>query len=1123
MKALNVILGICLILMSVAIAPIAAVNAAANPQIEAGPDATVVSGAYFTGVVTYTNPSRVLINVSINYGDGSRVETKRIAAGGAGSGSFALFHQYILPAGAGDTWYDVSVSCDYSGTVITDGLKISVITPNQPPSIEPIDDIIINAGQLVTVTVISQDPSHLPVNINGAQLPAGAAMSPTGAVNGTFSYKSTFTWSPQWADIGTHSVLFTSTNTQGLATTIELLITILTVPPTANAGGPYAFKIGDSLTLDGSASLTPYANEGCSYLYEWDIDSNGLYDRTGAVVTLTGAELAGFGYVTQGNTYHPVLKVTDSLGKFTTATANVRIKPKYTLNVNHTGNGNVNVNPQLPVYDEGAVVSLSAIPADGFYFSRWQGDLSGNSAAATLTLDGNKSVTAVFEVIQYTLTVNQVGSGIVNRSTPGPMYPVGSNVSLTAVAAPGFVFDHWEGALTGNGNPASVTVDGDKTVTAVFKAMYTMTVNITGNGTITKSPDQDSYLDGTAVTLTAVPATGYEFDQWQGDASGTSSQVTITLNSNKTVTAVFKAIQYPLTVNVTGSGSVTKTPDGATYVYGTVVTLQAIPADGYYFEKWEGALTGNVNPANVTIDSAKTVNAVFQKTKAIYSLTLNITGNGTITKSPDIASYEEGTVVTLAANPVAGYVFDRWEGSLTGSVSPQTLTMDDNKVVTAVFIVAKYPLTINVTGSGSVTKNPDAATYANGTVVAVTAVPATGYKFDHWTGDLNGANDHASLTMDATKTVSAVFVPLKYGLDVNITGNGTVSKNPDAASYDYNTVVTLTATPAPGYAFTCWEGDLAGSTNPATITLSGNKMVNAVFTINSYPLTVNINGNGSVTKSPDATAYVYGTVVTLNANAANGFKFDRWEGALTGKANPATLTVDAAKTVTAVFVPLAIPTTLTITSSNTLATGAADISALLTIPNNLQLPGKTVTFTIGTNVYTAVTDVNGVATVNVPLASEKYIVHAVFAGDNPYLASNANDQAIYVYQMSQFVIWGGNTANMSDIQVGKSVYFWGAQWWKQVKAGNFKKSNSFKGWASSVSGTGWSTRPGNSSNPPEAIGKYIGVIVSTQIAKDGSYISGNMPLVVIVNVDDPASYDNNPGHEGTGHISAIVQ
>jgi len=72
-------------------------------------------------------------------------------------------------------------------------------------------------------------------------------------------------------------------------------------------------------------------------------------------------------------------------------------------------------------------------------------------------------------------------------------------------------------------------------------------------------------------------------------------------------------------------------------------------------------------------------------------------------------------------------------------------------------------------------------------------------------------------------------------------------------------------------------------------------------------VTTDVVGAGSVTRSPDLAAYPQGSQVTLTAVPGAGASFAGWSGALTGGDNPATLTVDAAKTVTATFQPDTTP------------------------------------------------------------------------------------------------------------------------------------------------------------------------------------------------------------------------
>jgi Leucine-rich repeat (LRR) protein len=211
-------------------------------------------------------------------------------------------------------------------------------------------------------------------------------------------------------------------------------------------------------------------------------------------------------------------------------------------------------------------------------------------------------------------------------------------------------------------------------------------------GNVIKSPDQAQYSSGTVVTLTAVSAVGYAFGHWEGDAAGTANPTTVTMNADKTVTAVFTpTAQYSLAIASSPSdgGDVSRSPDQAQYASGTVVTLTAVSAVGYAFGHWEGDAAGTANPTTVTMNADRTVTAVFTPT-AQYSLAIasSPSDGGDVSRSPDQAQYASGTVVTLTAAPVTGYFFSHWEGDAAGTDNPTTITMNADKAVTAVFTVA---------------------------------------------------------------------------------------------------------------------------------------------------------------------------------------------------------------------------------------------------------------------------------------------------------------------------------------------------------------------------------------------------------------------------------------------------
>jgi hypothetical protein len=290
----------------------------------------------------------------------------------------------------------------------------------------------------------------------------------------------------------------------------------------------------------------------------------------------------------------------------------------YTLTVGilPAATGSVAVDPPGP-YDYGDPVTLTAYPEAGWGFDHWSGDLSGSSNPAVLTILGNMEVTAHFDSLQYTLTmeIDPPGAGVVTMVPPGP-YQHGEPVTLTAYPGEGWDFDHWSGDVTGNVNPVVEVIMGDTYVTAHFvEREYTVSRNVDppGSGSVSVVPE-GPYCYGDTVELTAVPGPGWDFDYWSGDLAGSTNPETIIIYGDVNVTAHFDSVEYTLALEVDppGAGVVAAEPGGP-YYYGYPVTLTAEAGAGWLFDHWSGDITGSVNPVVIVMTRNKSVTANFAK------------------------------------------------------------------------------------------------------------------------------------------------------------------------------------------------------------------------------------------------------------------------------------------------------------------------------------------------------------------------------------------------------------------------------------------------------------------------------------------------------------------------------
>jgi len=386
-------------------------------------------------------------------------------------------------------------------------------------------------------------------------------------------------------------------------------------------------------------------------------------------------------------------------------------------------------------------------------------------------------------------------------------------------------------------------------------AKYNLTVNIAGTGTVALNPNGGTYDAGTVVTLTANPDSNYTFTGWSGDLSGSTNPTTITMDSDKTITATFteKITQYTLTVTIVGNGSVTANGSAVTtavpinYNENTVVTLTTTPVSSWQFDGWSGTNASDITGNQITMNGNKSITATFtEQTMPTYTLTVTftngtVTANGTALTSGVAATFNAGTSVSLQATPSANYTFTSWSGSLTSTINPATITMNGNKTITATFTeIVTYSLTVTftngtVTANGTALTSGVAATFNAGTSVSLQATPSANYIFTSWSGSLTGSTNPATITMNGNKTITATFTPaVNYSLTVTfangtVTANGTALTSGVAVSYPSGTSVILEATPSAGYNFSSWSGSLTGSTNPETITMNGNKTISAIF------------------------------------------------------------------------------------------------------------------------------------------------------------------------------------------------------------------------------------------------------------------------------------------------------
>ena len=173
--------------------------------------------------------------------------------------------------------------------------------------------------------------------------------------------------------------------------------------------------------------------------------------------------------------------LTFASGAKTQLDINITTQYTLTISINPYNGGTVTKSPNKSTFNSGEVVTLTAVANSGYQFSSWSGDATGSNPTITITMNGNKSVTANFIKInqtQYSLYVsaNPSNAGYVSITPYKSLYDLGDRVTLQAVPYNGYSFSNWSGNASGSTNPITITIDGNKNIVANFNSSTNETV-----------------------------------------------------------------------------------------------------------------------------------------------------------------------------------------------------------------------------------------------------------------------------------------------------------------------------------------------------------------------------------------------------------------------------------------------------------------------------------------------------------------------------------------------------------------------------------------------------------------------------------------------------------------------
>ncbi len=729
---------------------------------------------------------------------------------------------------------------------------------------------------------------------------------------------------------------------------------------TLNAsGGKYTFTYTRStgkLSISYTAvtyTVTGKANTGGS------VSPTSKTVNLGDTVTLTASPSAGYHFTS----WSVGSGATITSGSTTSASITVTVTGNATCTASFAGNAGT------VTYSAGTGGSVSnsgdnsvtypnekqskATPSTGYSFSKWT--ISGGTSGTdyTISTGSTTSATIGIKVITAGKKITATASFTANKSsiefkagTGGSVSNTGaSNITYpgtktsTATAGYGYNFSSWTisgGTLNtdykitaGGTDQTSLTIQpltAGKTIVATAnftKKSYTVTVTA-GTGGSAKAGSTSVSYQGTT-TLTATPATGYQFKNWEittndsshaSTLSGTTANpATLTVNCNVTVKANFEKITYTVTMAKTPSAGGSVSANSTSVKYKESTNITATPATGYDFTKWEitsgtGTLGSSTSASTtLTVESNVTVRATFTIKKYTVTFKDQADFGGETLATVTVNHGSAATAPSVATE--GGWEFWGWDKDISNVTSNMTVTVvRSNKNVQLMGLNDGWTtgtgmrMTYNANGTNTKTVRLTKGTYElkiyteefgdwrgnNGTVVDTTDTTASA----GW--DMDGSNNLILEASGGNYTFTYYRNTNKLKITYSaLTNNVTASSSPTAGgstsvsngSVKIGDETTVSATANKGYTFSKWtfSGDYtltSGSATSATIKIKPNPSSNgktvtatATFVGNEGTVKYVATTGGSVTNSGN-NAVTFPNEIKSTATVSEGYTFSKW-------------------------------------------------------------------------------------------------------------------------------------------------------------------------------------------------------------------------------------------------------
>ena len=530
----------------------------------------------------------------------------------------------------------------------------------------------------------------------------------------------------------------------------------------------------------------------------------------------------------------------------------------------------------------GTELTIVATPAEGYELVSITAGGTDITASKKVVVTGNLTVKATFAKKNFAVSLTKEGEGTITATGASNLNSVAYGTELTIVATPAAGYELT--ALTANGTDIlatkKVVVEGNLTVTATFaKKAFAVSLTKEGEGTITATgaSNLNSVAYGTELTIVATPAEGYELVSITAGGTDITASKKVVVTGNLTVKATFAKKNFAVSLTKEGEGRISAT--GASNLnsvaYGTELTINATPAEGYELTALTANGTDILATKKIVVKDNLTIKATFAKKNFAVSLTKEGEGTITATGASNLNSVAYGTELTIVATPAEGYELVSITAGGTDITASKKVVVTGNLTVKATFAKKNFAVSLTKEGEGTISATGatslDAVAY--GTELTIVATPAAGYELVSITAGGTDITASKKVVVTGNLTVKATFAKKSFAVSLTKEGEGTISTTgaSNLNSVAYGTELTINATPADGYELTALTANGKDILATKKIVVTDNMTVKATFTKKTFAVTLTSNEHGDITivEPVDLKAVPYGTTLTVKATGKN--------------------------------------------------------------------------------------------------------------------------------------------------------------------------------------------------------------------------------------------------------------